>query len=636
MNSILLLSLLVRIGALGWSLVIWYRVRDWRVALIAVVIALMTFRQGLTAFGIPDVWPLSHIADADEIPGLVVSACILVVMIFVGRMVETARNQTRDFAAANKELREEMVLRERAQSRLAENERMLSTLMSNLPGMVYRRRYDPGCVMEFCSEGSRALTGFDAADLIGNKRTSYAELIHPNDRDMVWRGVQAAVAESRPFEMTYRIQTATGDVKWVWERGCAVPDGDGGATVEGFITDITETKLVEDQLRQAQKMEIVGQLTGGVAHDFNNLLAIMIGNLELASESAEQGSEHYNRIARALGAAERGATLTRQLLAFSRKQVLQPQSVDFNKLVPRAIDLFHRALGETTEIETVLAGGLWKTMVDPGQLEHALLNLAVNARDAMPDGGRLTIETANARLDEEYRQLNRYARPGAYVMLAVSDTGTGMAQDVAARAFEPFFTTKDVGKGSGLGLSMVYGFVKQSGGHVKIYSEVGRGTTIKLYFPRAREHATPIFERPLGIAPPGQRSILLVEDDPDVRRLSVDTLTDNGYRVIEAANGHAALEILKDGAEIDLLFTDLVLPGGVDGVDLAKQARGMSPKIKVLYTTGYGYNAAKRNNGFEDGSEVLAKPYRKAELIRKIREILGRSADQDNRDQRPR
>ena len=269
-------------------------------------------------------------------------------------------------------------------------------------------------------------------------------------------------------------------------------------------------------------------------------------------------------------------------------------------------------------------------MVDPGQLEHALLNLAVNARDAMPNGGRLTIETANARLDEEYRQLNRFARPGAYVMLAVSDNGTGMAPDVAARAFEPFFTTKDVGKGSGLGLSMVYGFVKQSGGHVKIYSEVGRGTTIKLYFPRAREHATPIFERPLGTVPPGQRSILLVEDDPDVRRLSVDTLTDNGYRVIEAQNGRAALEILKDGAEIDLLFTDLVLPGGVDGVDLAKQARSMRPKIKVLYTTGYGYNAAKRNNGFEDGTEVLAKPYRKAELIRKIREVLGCGVDPDN------
>ena len=630
MNSILLLSLLVRIGALGWSLVIWHRLRDWRVGIIAFVIVLMTLRQGLTTFGVPDVWPLSHIPNARDIPSLIVSACILALTIIAGRMIETARYQTRDFAAANKELRHAMALCERAQSRLAVNERMLSTLMSNLPGMVYRCRCEPGCTMEFCSDGCRGLTGFDAADLVGNKKTSYAELIHPNDRDMVWRGVHAALAESQPFEMKYRINTATGDEKWVWDQGCAVPDGNGGTTLEGFIIDVTETKLVEDQLRQAQKMEIVGQLTGGVAHDFNNLLAIMIGNLELASESAEQGSEHQNHILRALDAAERGATLTRQLLAFSRKQVLQPQSVDLNKLVPRAIELFHRALGETIEIETVLAGGLWKTMVDPGQLEHALLNLAVNARDAMPNGGRLTIETANARLDEEYRQLNRFARPGAYVMLAVSDNGTGMAPDVAARAFEPFFTTKDVGKGSGLGLSMVYGFVKQSGGHVNIYSEVGRGTTIKLYFPRAREHATPIFERPLGTVPPGQRSILLVEDDPDVRRLSVDTLTDNGYRVIEAQNGRAALEILKDGAEIDLLFTDLVLPGGVDGVDLAKQARSMRPKIKVLYTTGYGYNAAKRNNGFEDGTEVLAKPYRKAELIRKIREVLGCGVDPDN------
>ena len=630
------MSLLVRIGALGWSLAIWSRLRDWRIGIVALMIALMTLRQGLTAFGVPNIWPLSRIPNADEIPALIVSVCLLAVMIYVGRMVEAARNQTRDFATANKELREEMELRERAQARLAENERKFSSLMNNLPGMVYRCRNDPNWTMGFCSGGCRALTGFDAADLIGNKKTSYADLIHPDDRDTVWRGVQAALAESRPFELTYRIRTATGDEKWVWAHGCAVTGDDGRVTLEGFVTDVTETKVVEDQLRQAQKMEVVGQLTGGVAHDFNNLLAIMIGNLELASESAEPGTEHFNHIARALSAAERGATLTRQLLAFSRKQILQPQLVDLNKLVPRAIEMFHPALGETIEIETVLAGGLWKTMVDPGQLEHALLNLAVNARDAMPSGGRLTIETANARLDEEYRQLNRFARPGRYVILAVSDTGSGMAPDVAARAFEPFFTTKEVGKGSGLGLSMVYGFVKQSGGHIKIYSEVGRGTTIKLYFPCAREHATPVIERPLGNMPPGGRSILLVEDDPEVRRLSVDTLTDNGYRVIEAQNGQAALEILKDGAEIDLLFTDLVLPGGVDGVDLAKQARSMSPKIKVLYTTGYGYNAATRNNGFEEGSEVLAKPYRKAELIRKIREVLGRDLNQDNRDQRPR
>jgi PAS domain S-box-containing protein len=485
--------------------------------------------------------------------------------------------------------------------------------------------------MIFCSEGCRALTGYDPADFIENRKIAYARIIHPEDQDRVWREVQSAVAESRPFQLSYRIHTATGEEKWVWEQGCCVAT-DSGTYLEGFISDITERKLVEDQLRQAQKMEVVGQLTGGVAHDFNNLLAIMIGNLELAAETAEPGTEHHNHISRALSAAERGATLTRQLLAFSRKQVLQPQLVDLNKLVPRATELLHRALGEHVEVETVLAGGLWKTLVDPGQLEHALLNLAVNARDAMPTGGRLTIETANARLDEDYRQLNRYALPGPYVMLAVSDTGTGMPPEVAARAFEPFFTTKEVGKGSGLGLSMVYGFVKQSGGHVKIYSEVGRGTTVKLYFPRAREQATPILERPAAAAPPGGRTILVVEDDPDVRRLSTEALGDAGYRILEASDGQTALGILKDGHEVDLLFTDLVLPGGVDGIGVAEQARAMCPNIKVLFTTGYSYNAAKRTNGIEETADVLAKPFRKTELIRKIREVLGHERPETESD----
>ncbi len=522
MNPILWLSLLVRLGALGWSLVILVRLKDWRMAFLAVMCAVLVARATMTLLGAPGAWAVTGAAMVDELPGLVLAFGALAAVIFLGRAIGEKGRVATELAAANQDLRQEIASRAQAQARLAESQRMLATLMGNLPGMVYRCRSDADRTMMFCSEGCRALTGYDFGSLVGNRETSFADLIHPGDRDRVWQAVQAAVAESRSFELTYRIQTYGGEEKWVWEHGCAVSQENGAAMLEGFITDITEKKIVEDQLRQAQKMEVVGQLTGGIAHDFNNLLAIMIGNLELAAEAADPNGEQYGHIGRALAAAERGATLTRQLLAFSRKQILQPQLVNLNNLVPRTTELFHRALGETIEIETVLTGGLWKIMVDPAQLEHALLNLAINARDAMPRGGRLTIETANIRLDEEYRQLNRFAEPGPYVMLAVSDTGTGMAPEVAARAFEPFFTTKEVGKGSGLGLSMVYGFVKQSGGHVQIYSEVGRGTTVKLYFPRARDQATPVIERRIPAPPPGGRSILPVADDADIERILRD------------------------------------------------------------------------------------------------------------------
>jgi len=622
MTSVLVLSLLVRVAALGWSLVVWYRVRDLRVLFITVLAVVLTARAAFTFFGGPSAWPIAAIPAVNEIPGLIVSIALFTTVVFVGRALGEKVRAAEDLAAVNAKLRQQIAAREQAQDRLADSERMLSTLMSNVPGMVYRCHNDRDWTMEFCSEGCRALTGYDPADLISGKKATYADLIHPDDRDPVWRDVQAALADGRPYQVNYRIRTATGEEKWVWEKGRSIA-AEGEPRLEGFITDITERKLVEDQLRQAQKMEVVGQLTGGVAHDFNNLLAVIVGNLEIAREAAELGSQAQDHVSRALGAAERGAALTRQLLAFSRKQVLQPQLVDLNKLLPRAVELLRRALGEAVEIETVLAGGLWKTMIDAGQLEHALLNLTVNARDAMPGGGRLTIETANARLDEEYRELNRFARPGPYVMLAVSDTGGGMAPEVAARAFEPFFTTKEVGKGSGLGLSMVYGFVKQSGGHVKIYSEVGRGTTVKLYFPRAREQVVPAIERSVKPAAADGRTILVVEDDPDVRDLSVEALRESGYRVVEAGDGPAALAILRDGGHADLLFTDLVLPGGMDGIAVAQEARGICPKIKVLYTTGYGYSAAKRNNGFDEGTDVLAKPYRRAELIGKVRKVLG-------------
>ncbi len=392
------------------------------------------------------------------------------------------------------------------------------------------------------------------------------------------------------------------------------------------VRDITEEKKIERQLRQAQKMEAVGQLTGGIAHDFNNLLAVVLGNLELAREKTDDPAAMRELIELAIGAADRGAKLTHRLLAFSRRQVLAPEKVDVNALVRGMFDLLRRTLGETIEIETVTAPGLWHTRIDPGQLENALLNLAINARDAMPDGGRLTIETMNATLDDEYAAAQAEVEPGEYVMVAVMDSGEGMPPAVLERVFEPFFTTKQAGAGSGLGLSMVYGFVKQSGGHVTIYSEPGRGTAVKLYLPRS-DDAGRCRAAPVGGEVPRGRGevVLLVEDDPDVRTLAVTLLGGLGYSVLEAPDGRRALDELARAKGVNLLFTDVVLPGGMTGGRLAREARRISPGIKVLFMSGYTGSANFAETEGPDGVEnftFLQKPFRKADLARAVRAAL--------------
>ena len=629
-SEILIVSLAVRIFALGWSIVLWWRVKDWRIAGLAIVLVLMTARQGMNIAAEAGFLSLGAADIGDDMSGLIVGIGALLAVVLVGRLVRDKDRVAAELAAANANLRREMESRSQAQQRLRESERMMATLARNLPGMVYRCRNDADWTMETCSEGCRDLTGYEPDDLIGNRNISYASLIHKDDSEMVWREVQATIRESRPFQLTYRIRTASGDDKWVWEQGCAVPAADGNIHLEGFVTDITERKLAEDQLRQAQKMEVVGQLTGGIAHDFNNLLGIIIGNLELGEELVPEGSHLADQMGRALSAAERGAALTGQLLAFSRKQILQPRVLDFNTHLPRVVSMIQQLLGAKVEIQTVLGGGLWRAKVDPVQLEHALLNLAVNARDAMPRNGRLTIETANVRLDEDYHRINPFVPAGAYVMLAVSDNGCGMPQEILAHAFEPFFTTKGVGKGSGLGLSMVYGFIKQSGGHVKIYSEVGRGTTVKMYFPRTKGAAVPEAEHAQAMgAMGGGETILVVEDDSEMRRVSVENLTAMGYRVLSAADGASALEALRENKDIQLLFTDLVLSGGIDGIEIAGEAKKIAPELKVLFTTGYSYHATLREADFPEGIEILAKPYRRSDLVQKIRHLL------DERDKKP-
>ncbi|NYJ10873.1 PAS domain S-box-containing protein [Rhizobium leguminosarum] len=382
-----------------------------------------------------------------------------------------------------------------------------------------------------------------------------------------------------------------------------------------------------EALRQAQKMEAVGQLTGGVAHDFNNLLQIIVGNLDTLLRTLPAEATRLRRAAsQAMGGAERAAALTQRLLAFARRQPLDPKPVDANSLIRGVSDLLHRTLGEIYEVEIVLAGGLWKTEADPNALESALLNLAINARDAMSDGGKLTIETFNAHLDEAYSANHVEVVPGQYVAISVSDTGSGMDAETVARAFEPFFTTKDQGKGTGLGLSQVYGFAKQSKGHVKIYSELGQGTTVKIYLPRLlsghvdEEAIAPL---PLPEAAVGE-IILVVEDDPDVLTYSVESLKELGYRVLEAKDGPTALQVLAFNLPVDLIFTDVVLPGGMSGADVVARARELQPSIRALFTTGYSRNAIVHQGRLDKGVHLLQKPFALADLALRIRNVLDR------------
>ena len=393
---------------------------------------------------------------------------------------------------------------------------------------------------------------------------------------------------------------------------------------ERVATEVAERAKAEEALRQAQKMEAIGQLTGGVAHDFNNLLTVIIGGLDTILRSAPADHARISRAAdMSLKGAQRAASLTSRLLAFSRRQPLAPKTLELNLVVRDMTDLLHRTLGEHIELEGVLAPRLWPIEADQSQLESALLNLAVNARDAMPDGGKLTLETSNTYLDETYAATDAEVSPGQYVMIAVSDTGTGMSKETLSRVFEPFFTTKEVGRGTGLGLSMVYGFVKQSGGHVTVYSEEGEGTTVKLYFPRRHGESDTVGGEPVVAVPKGSAGevVLLVEDNEDVRAYSAAILAELGYAVIEAAEAEAALAILRSEARIDLLFTDVVLPGKTGRV-LADAATVLRPGLKVLFTTGYSRNAIVHHGRLDPGVHLLPKPFTFEQLAARVRDVL--------------
>jgi signal transduction histidine kinase/ActR/RegA family two-component response regulator len=393
--------------------------------------------------------------------------------------------------------------------------------------------------------------------------------------------------------------------------------------VEEMLQKFRDVEATESQVRQAQKMEAVGQLTGGVAHDFNNILTVITGTIEILADGLKDRPQLLS-IARMIdSAATRGADLTQHLLAFARRQPLQPRSVDVNALIVDSARLLKPTLGEHIDIEPLLAQQVAPALIDPGQLSTAILNLALNARDAMPNGGKLTLETRNVVLDENYARSNSEVTAGNYVMIAVSDTGEGMPPALLDKVFEPFFTTKEVGKGSGLGLSMVYGFVKQSNGHIKIYSEVDHGTTVKLYLPQAAAFAlanTPIENR--GNPERGGETILVVEDDPLVRQYVLTQIQSLGYATLSASNGAEALAVIDSGKPIDLLFTDVIMPGNMNGRELAEAAVKRRPEIRVLFTSGYTENAIIHHGRLDAGVLLLAKPYRRSDLATLIRAAL--------------
>ena len=482
-------------------------------------------------------------------------------------------------------------------------------------GILLLRQHDQ-CIVQANPAFCRML-GYTADQTVGR---AIVDITHLDDRDLLLQAVSHAHEPGRDIEIRF----VTGSAVLAWAHISLTPlstQDSRPALLLALVEDITREKRVEAELRQAQKMEAIGQLTGGIAHDFNNLLGVIIGNVEYLIDALRDTAEHANLAQEILESALSGADLTRRLLAFARRQTLQPRRIDLNAYLPNHVMIIRRLLGETVQLEVTLAENLWPTRADPSQVGDALLNLAINARDAMPHGGRIRIRTANAHLEMDEQDLEM--EPGDYVVLSVADTGTGMPPEILERAVEPFFTTKGPGSGSGLGLSMIFGFAKQSGGHLDIKSELGRGTTVRLYLPRALgaevEDEGETAEPPMPI---GRESVLLVDDNAEIRSVARRHLTSLGYRVREADSGPAAVAILQDGNRFDLLFTDIVMPAGMTGYQLATIAQQVQPGLRVLFTTGYVRPEAMTEQIDARLGPMLRKPYRKLDLATAVREVL--------------
>jgi PAS domain S-box-containing protein len=490
-------------------------------------------------------------------------------------------------------------------------------------------------LIEDINPATERLFGYKAADLVGQNVKMLMPEPYRNEHDgylasYVGTGVKKIIGIGR--EVSGRRKDGT---TFPLHLSVSEFEADGRRYFTGMIHDISDRMHVEEALReserrlaQSQKMEAVGQLTGGIAHDFNNLLLVMTGNLELL-EPRLKDEDSRALLKEAQDAAALGSKLTDQLLTFARRRHMDAHVIQLNDLVVSITDMLRRTLGEHITLSTSLARDVWATRADPGQFQSAIVNMAVNARDAMPQGGKLVVETRNIELDADHADYQSELQPGHYVQLSISDTGAGMEPEIRDRVFEPFFTTKEKGRGTGLGLAMVYGFVKQSGGHVTIYSEPGLGTTINLYFPRSDASLEPA---PAGkqAAPnvPVRETVLVVEDDSRVRQLTIKRLKLIGYQVLEASDGPSALEILKGGDAVDLVFTDLIMPGGLSGREVAIRARQLRPGVKVLLTSGYAEELVHGDDLQREQLKVLRKPYQQADLIAALREVLGNDAHQ--------
>jgi PAS domain S-box-containing protein len=520
----------------------------------------------------------------------------------------------------------DVTARRQVENALRESESRFGDMVANVPGVVFQLEKNNGkdATFQYVSPSVTTLLGLDPEMVIDNP-SLWFDLVHPDDRPAFDASLARAAQAMEPWVWEGRMVPRSGGAWWC--QGAARPKqmADGGILWNGIILDVTERKELEEQLLQSQRLKVIGQLSGGVAHDYNNLMLSAILNIEAAMESGGLSEDVLAALQRSLNSLASAKELTLRLLAFSRQQTLNPCATDVNALVSEVCSLAQRAIGENIGLDVRLQDSLGNAMVDPRQLENALINLVLNARDAMSSGGELTLATRGVELGEADADALDDVPPGHYVLVSVSDTGTGMTREVAERAFEPFFTTKEVGAGSGLGLSMVYGFLKQSRGHISLESAHGKGTTVALYLPRAaaggdRQNRDKSRER--EHMPRGNETVLVVEDEPSVRTVVVSLLKKLGYEVIDARDGHEALERLDEIDSVDLLFTDIVLPGGMTGQDVADAVAKRRPGAKFLFTSGYAAAAMDEGGRVAHGAELLSKPYPMKVLANRIREVL--------------
>lgn len=513
----------------------------------------------------------------------------------------------------------------RVEDALRRNERLLQHISDTLPAVLFIYDLEAG-QLRYASRESLAITGYLPGELTDGE-VALEEMLHPDDlfgvREEMTKLQKAA--EGFMVEAECRVRHRTGDWRWLLLRATVFdrfPDGSARQLL-GVALDVTESRRLREQLMRSSKLESLGRLAGGVAHDFNNLLTVIQSYAEMVQSALPGEHPAYAHVEQILKASEQASHLTNQMLAFARRRVISPQVFPLNDLVRETEAFLQRLLPENIQMKTVLQPDLWHVYADPTQIEQVILNLSINARDAMPEGGVLTIETANVTLDDIYAAHHSEVQAGEYVMLAISDTGIGMDERTLAHVFEPFFTTKEVGKGTGLGLSTCYGIVRQAGGHIWVYSEPGKGTTFKVYLPRTLETVVGLPKRPARrSAVGGHETILVVEDNDAVREVAVAALQAHGYRVLQAANGEEALQQVKDLEEpVHLLLTDVVMPG-MSGAALAHQLRERYPHLKVLYTSGYTENVIVHHGVLEEGIAFLPKPYRPADLAHRVREVL--------------